>query len=87
MPLLVGLVDSANARASFDVPGGFSLRQSEEAEDESIDLEELAAKRHAGGGLLDSIANMANSILGAGESHFFFFVKLRGTDCMKRDNR
>ena len=72
MPLLVGLVDSAHARASFDVPGGFSLRQSEEVENESIDLEELAAKRHAGGGLLDSIANMANSILGAGESHFFF---------------
>lgn len=31
-----------------------------------IDLEELAAKPSAGGGLIDSIANMANSILGAG---------------------
>ncbi|KDQ21740.1 hypothetical protein BOTBODRAFT_98866 [Botryobasidium botryosum FD-172 SS1] len=35
-------------------------------EGEDIDLEELAAKRVAGGGMLDSIANMANSILGAG---------------------
>ncbi|KAF8161095.1 AAAP amino acid permease [Crassisporium funariophilum] len=32
-----------------------------------VDLEEIAAKRTAGGGMFDSIANMANSILGAGE--------------------
>jgi sodium-coupled neutral amino acid transporter 11 len=31
-----------------------------------MNLEELAKKRVAGGGMLDSIANMANSILGAG---------------------
>ncbi|KZT41492.1 AAAP amino acid permease [Sistotremastrum suecicum HHB10207 ss-3] len=34
-------------------------------DDVHIDLEELAKKRLAGGGLLDSVANMANSILGA----------------------
>lgn len=68
MPLLVGLVDSAHARASLDGPVvGLSLRQNGE-EEEDIDLEELAAKRHAGGGLFDSVANMANSILGAGRS-------------------
>ncbi|KAF8441509.1 transmembrane amino acid transporter protein-domain-containing protein [Boletus edulis BED1] len=31
-----------------------------------LDLSEVAAKQHAGGGMLDSVANMANSILGAG---------------------
>ena len=39
-----------------------------EPPDEHIDLEELAAKRTAGGGMLDSIAHMANSILGAGNA-------------------
>lgn len=70
MPLLVGLVDSAHARAGLDghSAAGLALRQNEESEQEDIDLEELAAKRHAGGGLLDSVANMANSILGAGWS-------------------
>lgn len=34
--------------------------------EDSINLDELAAKQNAGGGLIDSIANMANSILGAG---------------------
>ena len=34
--------------------------------DDTLDLEEIAAKRTAGGGMMDSIANMANSILGAG---------------------
>ncbi|GJE94466.1 amino acid transporter [Phanerochaete sordida] len=67
MPLLVGLLDSATARRSLD--GSLQLQhQGElgEPPDENIDLEELAAKRTAGGGLLDSVANMANSILGAG---------------------
>lgn len=31
-----------------------------------VNLDEVAAKRTAGGGMVDSIANMANSILGAG---------------------
>jgi solute carrier family 38 (sodium-coupled neutral amino acid transporter), member 11 len=74
MPLLVGLVDQATVRRDAD--GAISLVQhhgstSEEAR--GPDLEELAAKRTAGGGMLDSIANMANSILGAGE----YFYSLR----------
>ncbi|KAH8828440.1 amino acid transporter [Flagelloscypha sp. PMI_526] len=55
MPLIVGLYDSEDS--AYPLNGG---------ENGDIDLEELAAKRRAGGGLLDSIANMANSILGAG---------------------
>ncbi len=59
MPLLVGLLDASTVRRSVDSPeDGYSQSR--------IDLEELAAKRTAGGGLLDSVANMANSILGAG---------------------
>lgn len=61
LPLLVGLVDSHHARRSLE-----ALRNSLETDDVHIDLEELAKKRLAGGGLLDSVANMANSILGAG---------------------
>lgn len=70
MPLLVGLLDSATARRSVD--GTLQLEHrgelGGEPPDDSIDLEELAAKRTAGGGMLDSIANMANSILGAGKA-------------------
>lgn len=67
MPLLVGLLDSATARRSLD--GTLQLeRLGDEPPDEEIDLEELAAKRTAGGGMLDSVANMANSILGAGNA-------------------
>ena len=56
-PLLVGLVD-ASAYRSPDTPRGTSY---------DVDLETLATKRlEASGGMLDSIANMANSILGAG---------------------
>jgi sodium-coupled neutral amino acid transporter 11 len=73
MPLLVGLIDSAHARtASLEgVAFGLSSRQGGSDENNDIDLDELAAKTHAGGGLLDSIANMANSILGAGRSSPF----------------
>ena len=59
MPLLVGLIDASSVQRGADVPG-------EECYAPRVDLEELAAKRTAGGGLLDSVANMANSILGAG---------------------
>ena len=69
MPLLVGLIDSANARASLDGPDvGLSTWRGGGEDAEELDLDELAAKRHSGGGLFDSIANMANSILGAGPS-------------------
>ncbi|KAJ7072315.1 amino acid transporter [Mycena amicta] len=63
MPLLVGLFDSSASRSlDLSVPLlGVNVPQSPD-----VDLEAIAAKRVAGGGLLDSIANMANSILGAG---------------------
>ena len=68
MPLLVGLLDSATARRSLD--GTLQLESqgtsASGVDTDEIDLEELAAKRTAGGGMLDSVANMANSILGAG---------------------
>ncbi len=59
MPLLVGLLDASAIRRSIDGP-------EDPYSQPRIDLEELAAKRTAGGGMLDSVANMANSILGAG---------------------
>lgn len=62
MPLLVGLFDASAARRSLDAPNGHEMSTVNQ-----YDLEELAAKPTAGGGLVDSIANMANSILGAGE--------------------
>ncbi|KIJ39913.1 hypothetical protein M422DRAFT_174440 [Sphaerobolus stellatus SS14] len=71
MPLLVGLVDSVHARTRSSLDGSFLLSRPNGTDspiEERIDLEEVAAKRLAGGGLVDSIANMANSILGAGSS-------------------
>ena len=67
MPLLVGLLDAATARRSQDGTLQLENRGMFAEHDEEVDLEELAAERTAGGGLLDSIANMANSILGAGK--------------------
>ena len=65
MPLLVGLFDSSASRRSMDA--SLPLHGSNGTfEDDTLDLEEIAAKRTAGGGMMDSIANMANSILGAG---------------------
>lgn len=66
MPLLVGLLDSTHIRRSQD--GGIPLThggQSREGVDE--ELEGIVARGKHGGGMLDSIANMANSILGAGQ--------------------
>jgi len=67
MPLLVGLLDAAAIRRSSD--GSISMTHTNgegNADEGDVDLEAIAAKRTAGGGLLDSVANMANSILGAG---------------------
>lgn len=61
MPLLVGLFESSAARRSMDTPGSHEM-----SGENGYNLDEIAAKRMAGGGMLDSIANMANSILGAG---------------------
>ncbi|KDQ53489.1 hypothetical protein JAAARDRAFT_39173 [Jaapia argillacea MUCL 33604] len=75
-PLLVGLLDSSTSRltpSSIPLPspasGPFSTTNGipeGQSTGTQIDLEELAAKRDGGGGLLNSIANMSNSILGAG---------------------
>lgn len=64
MPLLVGLADASAARRSLETPlsaNGINT------EDGYLDIEDIAAKRTAGGNMFDSVANMANSILGAGE--------------------
>ena len=39
-----------------------------------FDLSEVVAKQHAGGGMLDSVANMTNSILGAGKLYLIYVV-------------
>lgn len=70
MPLLIGLFDSSATRRSLDVPNGHEMTAVGE-----YDLEDLAAKRTAGGGLADSIANMANSILGAGKNSVLKMLK------------
>jgi solute carrier family 38 (sodium-coupled neutral amino acid transporter), member 11 len=62
MPLLVGLLDASAVRRSLDIPMGVEFAP----ECSDVDLEELVAKQRGGGGMLNSIANMANSILGAG---------------------
>ncbi|KAH9832215.1 amino acid transporter [Rhodofomes roseus] len=68
VPLLVGLLDTASARRDT-ADGTLRLEQNGvvlEEDGPRVDLEALAAKQSAGGGMLDSVANMANSILGAG---------------------
>jgi sodium-coupled neutral amino acid transporter 11 len=62
MPLLVGLFESSASRRSIDAVHPHELQG-----EGDYDLEEIAAKRMAGGSIIDSIANMANSILGAGK--------------------
>ena len=61
MPLLVGLFESSISRRSLDAA------HPHERQEGDYDLEEIAAKQKAGGSIIDSIANMANSILGAGK--------------------
>lgn len=65
MPLLVGLLDSSDSRRSVD--GSLPLHDANGLSSDEMD--EIAGKRVAGGGILDSTANMANSILGAGNVH------------------
>jgi len=66
MPLLVGLLDSTRIQRSQD--GAIPLTDGDQSM-EGIDeeLEGIVARGKHGGGMLDSIANMANSILGAGQ--------------------
>ncbi|KAH9083541.1 amino acid transporter [Lactarius deliciosus] len=62
MPLLVGLLDASTIRRSLDIPMGTDGVPGYA----DVDLDELVAKQSSGGGILNSIANMSNSILGAG---------------------
>ncbi|KAG8721636.1 hypothetical protein FRC08_011564 [Ceratobasidium sp. 394] len=79
MPLLVGLADASAVRRNPDLPlhtlsngvtGGGMVNGRVVYDDEDpssrVDLAELAARQHTGGNLMDSMFNMANSILGAG---------------------
>ncbi|CAE6415316.1 unnamed protein product [Rhizoctonia solani] len=80
MPLLVGLADASEVRRNPDLPmHTFSNGQTGSAmvngrvvfDDDDlagrVDLQELAARQHKGGNMMDSMFNMANSILGAGK--------------------
>lgn len=69
MPLLVGLLDSTQIQRSQD--GEILLTHNGQSRGEvDEELEGIIAKGKHGGGMLDSIANMANSILGAGQCVF-----------------
>ncbi|CCO27055.1 Putative sodium-coupled neutral amino acid transporter 11 [Rhizoctonia solani AG-1 IB] len=63
MPLLVGLADAVETGRAM-VNGRVVLDNEDPAE--RVDITELAAQQHKGGNMLDSMFNMANSILGAG---------------------
>jgi hypothetical protein len=65
MPLLVGLLDTAAHRDPATTHGISMSRRDQPETNGDIDIENLA-KQRTGGGMLDGIANMANSILGAG---------------------
>ncbi len=73
MPLLVGLLDSS-ARRNLDIAIPLHTSTGQTDTELALDLEDLAAKANAGGGMVDSIANMANSILGAGICFFSPFL-------------
>lgn len=64
MPLLIGLLDSTHIQRSQD--GSMLLTGNGQSQEVDEDLEGIVTKEQNGGGMLDSIANMANSILGAG---------------------
>ncbi|KAF9452403.1 AAAP amino acid permease [Macrolepiota fuliginosa MF-IS2] len=66
MPLLVGLFDSSASRRSLDSSIPLTSNGRTVIGEDTLDLDAIAGKRTAGGGMFDSIANMANSILGAG---------------------
>jgi sodium-coupled neutral amino acid transporter 11 len=68
MPLLVGLMDASAARTPDTTIPMYEANDLEDGEGlRNIDLDELASKQRSGGGLLNSVSNMANSILGAGK--------------------
>ena len=65
MPLLVGLLDSTHIQRGQD--GSIPMTNNGQSQEVDEELEGIVAKGENGGGMLDSIANMANSILGAGQ--------------------
>jgi alkylation response protein AidB-like acyl-CoA dehydrogenase len=80
MPLLVGLADASAVRRNPDLPlhtlsngmtgGGMTNGRVVFDDDDPasrVDLAELVERQKTGGNLMDSMFNMANSILGAGE--------------------
>ncbi|KAG1734746.1 amino acid transporter [Suillus paluster] len=93
MPLLVGLMDASAARRTPDttIPMYEPNHLENEGGHRSIDLDDLAAKQWSGGGLLNSVSNMANSILGAGlpyavsQAGFFFGIFLLLVLCYVTD--
>lgn len=67
IPLLTGLMDPQGARRTPDtIIPMYEPAAREESLTSPVDIAEMAAKQHAGGNMFDSVANMANSILGAG---------------------
>ncbi|KAG2059015.1 hypothetical protein BDR06DRAFT_1071638 [Suillus hirtellus] len=92
MPLLVGLMDASAARRTPDtVIPMYETDSMENGELGNVDLDDLAKKQWSGGGLLNSVANMANSILGAGlpyavnQAGFFFGIVLLVVICAVTD--
>ncbi|KAG9044065.1 hypothetical protein FS837_008832 [Tulasnella sp. UAMH 9824] len=65
MPLLIGLADRRSMDVSLPLMADGDLRSGRD-DGVRVDLDELAERKNKGGGMFDSIANMANSILGAG---------------------
>lgn len=67
IPLLAGFMDSLTSRRTPEaiIPMYEPVEQEATCEGH-VNLDEMAAKQWAGGGMFDSVANMANSILGAG---------------------
>jgi len=70
IPLLTGFMDSLTSRRTPEaiIPMYEPVEQEATCEGH-VDLDEMAAKQWAGGGMFDSVANMANSILGAGKAN------------------
>lgn len=76
MPLIVGLFESSSRRSLDN-----SLPLQNVNGVNNMELEEIAAKRVSGGGILDTTANMANSILGAGNAHVMESVSVIELSC------
>lgn len=67
IPLITGFMDSQRTQGALDtIIPMYEPAAREESRTSPIDIEEMAAKQQAAGNMFDSVANMANSILGAG---------------------